>query len=209
MKSVFDAIDDAAVGAVAGGREHQRERHLEGLGHFEAVEGQRERQGDQSDHGRDAIAGGDEIIVQAADHLDLFARQADLLFGLAQRGLDRGAVARVEPPAGKADLPGVIVEVVGATDDTAGAATQLETLDIADTTLNPGWYRIGFCAQDASDHDMEVHVVHADNLLVLGAGAATGEMFATGTACTAGDPAATTGALTADASAVNFMLRVQ
>ena len=108
-----------------------------------------------------------------------------------------------------ADAGVQIVELVGVTDNSGGAATILHTLDIADTTLNPGWYRIGFCAQDATDHDLEIHVVHADNMLILSAGAATGEMFSTGTACTNGDPAATTGALTADVSAVNFVLRTQ
>lgn len=108
-----------------------------------------------------------------------------------------------------ADAGAQIVEVVGATDDGAGGASQLETLDIADTTLHPGWYRIGFCAQDVTDHDIEGDQVHADSLLFLSAGAATGEMFGTGAVCVAGNPAATTGALTAAADAPHFMLRTQ
>lgn len=109
-----------------------------------------------------------------------------------------------------ADAGVQIVELVGATDDGAGAATGLYTLDIADTTLHPGWYRFAFCAQDASDNDIELHQVDADILLIWGAGAATGEMTATGAnPCVAGDPPDTTGALTQVADNMVFMLRTQ
>jgi hypothetical protein len=109
-----------------------------------------------------------------------------------------------------ADAGAQIVELIGATDDGAGNATGLYTLDIADTTLHPGWYRIGFCAQDASDNDIEGHTANADVLLVYGAGAATGELYSEATnACVAGNPAATTGALAQAAHVPVFMLRTQ
>lgn len=109
-----------------------------------------------------------------------------------------------------ADAGVQIVELVGATDDGGGATTGLYTLDITDTTLQPGWYRFAFCAQDASDNDIELHQANADILLLWGAGAATGEMTATGAnPCVAGDPPATTGALTQVADNMVFMLRTQ
>jgi hypothetical protein len=109
-----------------------------------------------------------------------------------------------------ADAGAQIVEVVGATDDTAGAATQLENLNIADTTLNPGWYRIAFCAQDATDHDIEGHTAHADYLLMAGGGAAAGELYSEATnPCVNGDPPATTGALVQAAHVPVFKLRTQ
>jgi len=109
-----------------------------------------------------------------------------------------------------ADAGVQIVELVGATDDGAGAATGLYSLDIADTTLLPGWYRFAFCAQDASDNDIELHQTNADVLLIHGAGAAPGEFTSTATnPCVAGDPPATTGALVQGADNMVFMLRAQ
>jgi hypothetical protein len=110
-----------------------------------------------------------------------------------------------------ADAGAQIVELVGATDDGAGNATGLYSLDIADTVLQPGWYRVGFCAQDASDNDIEVHTAQADILLLWAAGALASEFTSTAAAapCVNGDPAAATGVLTQAAHKVPFMLRTQ
>jgi hypothetical protein len=109
-----------------------------------------------------------------------------------------------------ADAGVQIVELVGATDDGGGNATGLYSLDIADTVLHPGWYRIGFCAQDVSDNDIEVHQAQADILLIWGAGAAASEFTGTAAnACVAGNPAATTGVITQAADNPVFMLRTQ
>jgi hypothetical protein len=110
-----------------------------------------------------------------------------------------------------ADAGAQIVETVGATDDGAGNATGLYTIDIADTVLHPGWYRIGFCAQDASDNDIEVHTVNADVLLVWAGGALASEYTSTAAAnpCVAGNPNALTGVLTQSVHKVPFKLRTQ
>ena len=104
-----------------------------------------------------------------------------------------------------ADDGAQIVEVVGATDDGAGGATQLESLNIADTTLEAGWYRIGFCAQDVSDHAIEGFQVNADILLLYGGG--TGELVGTSAnPCVTGNPAATTGSISGATDAIPFIL---
>ena len=51
---------------------------------------------------------------QAAEHLDLERLEADLLVRLAQRGRRRIGIAGLGAAAGKADLPRMVVQVVGA-----------------------------------------------------------------------------------------------
>jgi len=46
--------------------------------------------------------------------VDVTAGEPDLLLRLAQRGVRRRGIAFLEPAAGKADLPRVVVKVVGA-----------------------------------------------------------------------------------------------
>ena len=104
-----------------------------------------------------------------------------------------------------------IVEQIGVTDDGAGAATGLYTINITDTLLLPGWYRVGMCAQDASDNDIEVQVAQADILTLVAGGALASEFTSTAAAnpCVAGDPEPVTGVLTQDADSLTFVLRAQ
>ena len=55
-----------------------------------------------------------EALVATGVARVVAAMQADLLFRLAQGGVDRRGVGLFHPPAGEADLAGVVVEVVGA-----------------------------------------------------------------------------------------------
>ncbi len=104
-----------------------------------------------------------------------------------------------------ADAGVQIVEALGATDDGAGNAIAADSINIADTTFEPGWYRIAFCAQDASDNDVMTQTIHANVLLVMGGG--TGEIVGTGAnACVAGNPPDTTGAITNLPDFVPFIL---
>ncbi len=51
------------------------------------------------------------VEIEIADRLDEFAFQADLFLGLAQRGVERRGVGRIDLAAGKGNLAGVIVEM--------------------------------------------------------------------------------------------------
>ena len=54
------------------------------------------------------------VEIEIADRIDEFAGKADLLLGLAQRGVERRSVGRIDLAAGKGNLAGVIVEMGGA-----------------------------------------------------------------------------------------------
>ena len=96
-------------------RRHQElQRHFEGLGHFEAVQRQRERRLDQRDHRRDDEGGDGGIGRQLADHLDMAWPKADFFFGLAQRSGGGVLVVRLRASAGEADLPRVVAQMIGA-----------------------------------------------------------------------------------------------
>lgn len=99
-----------------------------------------------------------------------------------------------------------IVEAIGASDDGAGGFNGAYSINITDTTFEPGWYRIAFCAQDVSDNDIVIQTANGNIELVLGAG--TGEFLGQGAnPCVAGDPPATTGAISqADGELVPFLL---
>jgi len=104
-----------------------------------------------------------------------------------------------------ADGGAQIVEVIGPTDDTANAVVNAYTMNIADTTFEPGWYRIAFCAQDTTDNDIGSQTLHADVLLVFGG--STGEIVGTAAnPCVDGNPPATTGAITGAANVIPFIL---
>jgi hypothetical protein len=68
---------------------------------------QRERRCHEADHRHDAKTRAHLVTVEEAEHLDMGARQTDLLFGLAQRGCDRRGIGRVDLAAGKRDLAGM------------------------------------------------------------------------------------------------------
>ena len=55
-----------------------------------------------------------------ADDRDPRRIEADLLLGLAQRRGGGASVIRFDPPAGKADLPGMVAQMVGAPGEQEG-----------------------------------------------------------------------------------------
>ena len=99
---------------VVGGIHQPAERHLEHLGDLDRIDLQRGARTHQADHRRDDEAGSGGVGRQAAEHLDLERLEADLLVRLAQRRRHRVGIARLGAAAGKADLSGMVVEVVGA-----------------------------------------------------------------------------------------------
>ena len=51
------------------------------------------------------------VQIEIAERIDEIAIQPDLLLGLAQRGVERRSVGRIDLAAGKGNLAGVIVEM--------------------------------------------------------------------------------------------------
>src|SRR5208283_1734042 len=93
--------------------ENKRKRHLEHRGYFERISRERKRYPDDADHRDDLETRPGHVSVEPTDHRHMIARQADLLLGLAQRRLLRVAIARLYPPAGERDLPGVRAQMRG------------------------------------------------------------------------------------------------
>ena len=54
------------------------------------------------------------VEIEITDRIDEFAGKADLFLGLAQCGVERRSIGRIDLAAGKGNLAGVIVEVGGA-----------------------------------------------------------------------------------------------
>lgn len=80
-----------------------------------------------------------------------------------------------------------------------GTAAGLETIDVTDVTLYPGYYRLGICSSDATN--LHVHAtLQDDETIDVIAGIAGDITYGTAAnGCTTGVPATTTGALsTAD-----------
>ena len=104
LERVVAAANPAAHAAVDPARrlvEEEGEGDLERVGDLERIQGQDESRADEPDDGGHAVAGHRLVSVEQAGELDVLAPEADLLRGLAQRGVDGPAVGVVEPPAGK------------------------------------------------------------------------------------------------------------
>jgi hypothetical protein len=84
--------------------------------------------GDQADEGVDQVAGDERRgRGKLAQDLDVDARQADLLLGLAQRGFAQIGVLGVVAAAGKGDLSGVAAQVgAPAREDRVGLLVRAE-----------------------------------------------------------------------------------
>ena len=100
--------------AVVGRIEQVAERHLEGVFDLLARERQLEAGPHERHHGRDAKAGDHDVVGEIADDGDETRVEADLFARFARCCGRRAAVARLDTPAGKADLPGVIAQLRGA-----------------------------------------------------------------------------------------------
>ena len=121
MKGTLDELPvllPAAQTALVIGRIHQEgQRHHEGFLHL--LRRQHKRLGlhrgiQQSHHGIDPIPRAGGHAGQAAQHLDLMTRQANLLGGLAQGALGGRGIVRVQPAARKGNLPPVMAQPVAA-----------------------------------------------------------------------------------------------
>ena len=113
VKTALHAAHRQLVAPVVGGLQDERQRHFEDLGDLAAIRLEGRRRRDEADDWGNPIAGSDQIIVQAADDLDVGSGQPDFLFGFSERRLLRGPVAWVGAAAGKADLPGVARKPLG------------------------------------------------------------------------------------------------
>jgi hypothetical protein len=89
------------------------QRGLEGSRHFPGVEPELEVRMHEADDGCHAKPADDRVVRQESQDLDPVARKPDLLLSLPQRGRRGVGIARLEAPAGKGDLPGVVREAVG------------------------------------------------------------------------------------------------
>ena len=121
MKGALDELSvllPAAQTALVIGRVHQEgERHHEGFLHFLWRQHQRLglHRGIQQSHYRvDPIARAGGHAGQAAQHLDLMTRQADLLGRLAQGPLGGRGIFRIQPAARKGNLPPVVAQPIAA-----------------------------------------------------------------------------------------------
>src|SRR6478735_9029392 len=108
------AAEFLAVNLVVLGIHQERERHLEGVNHFRLVDLQREAGLDPRDRRQDAKSERGSVEIEIADRLDELALEADFLTGLAQRGIERGSVGRIDLAAGKGNLAGVAGEMLRA-----------------------------------------------------------------------------------------------
>jgi len=75
--------------------------------------------------GDDELRGHRLGVVEGAERLDGRARQADLLFRLAQRRLEKAGVGRIHASPGEADLAAVRADVVRALGEDEGGAAAL------------------------------------------------------------------------------------
>src|SRR5688572_6528662 len=89
---------------IARGIEKALERHFENGVDLERVERKRERRLDPRDHRRDAKTRRNVVLGQAPEQPHAVAREADLLFGLAQRRFFARRVLELDAAARKADL---------------------------------------------------------------------------------------------------------
>ena len=103
-----------AVKLMVGRIEKMREWHLEGLGDFERIQRELERRSDNAHQRRDAKTRTRQIVRQSTEKLDMSAIKADLFLGFAQRSVDRRAIHLFQSASGKADLSGVMAQVIGA-----------------------------------------------------------------------------------------------
>ncbi len=105
-----------------GGVEQIIERHFEDRVHFAVSRAQRQIGRDDGNDGLDGKAGAGAEQVRAADHVHLSRRQGNLFLRLAQGSGDRVGIVRIEPPAGKGDLPAMLAQVrMALSEDHAGA----------------------------------------------------------------------------------------
>mmetsp|Transcript_22126 Transcript_22126/g.87070 ORF Transcript_22126/g.87070 Transcript_22126/m.87070 type:complete len:258 (-) Transcript_22126:4993-5766(-) len=114
QKAPLHTCDLEDVVTVMGGVHQKGQGHLEGLGHLEGVEHHFERRLDQTNHRCHLEVGNRRIDRQLANDLDMPSREADLFLGLSQGRRDRAIVVRLDAATGKADLAGVVAQVVGA-----------------------------------------------------------------------------------------------
>ena len=85
----------------------------EGLLHLGAVGTGRELRLDQRHHGRDAKSREHDLVGQETGNAGLRGVQADFFTRLAQRGLGRIAVLRVDGATGERNLPRMLAQMVG------------------------------------------------------------------------------------------------
>jgi hypothetical protein len=95
-----------------------RDRDADGVEHLAGldVRGLVRAVGPPEHRGHHVTRDRDHDRGQLAQDVHVVGVQADLLVGLAQRGGD-GVLARLEPPAGQGDLPGVVAQLPGALDE--------------------------------------------------------------------------------------------
>ena len=90
--------------AIRVGSDELGERHPEHAVDLRTVRLQFDRRRDGADDGHDVAAADDRVeVLELALDVDQRRIEPDLLVRLAQRGVDR-RLARIDPPAGKADL---------------------------------------------------------------------------------------------------------
>jgi hypothetical protein len=94
------------------GRIHQEsQRHLERIIDFGLADAQFEARLDPRHRRQNAKSETGGVEIEIADRIDEFAIKPDLLFGLAQGGLERRGVGRVDLAAGEGNLAGMIRSV--------------------------------------------------------------------------------------------------
>ena len=81
------------------------ERDLEGLGHLEGIQLQFKRRLHQGQHRRDGKTGTGSVFRQIAKRFDMTTGQPDFLFRLAQGGMERTQVLRLDASTGKTAAP--------------------------------------------------------------------------------------------------------
>jgi hypothetical protein len=96
-----------------GGIEQEIERDLECIRHLMRIKHQREGRRHDADHRRDGKSSPRHVMIELPDRLDMAARHADFLLGLAQRRGDGIDIVILDPPAGKCDLTGMPRQMVG------------------------------------------------------------------------------------------------
>src|SRR5574343_975160 len=91
--------------------EQEGQGHLENFGHLKGIRLQVERRCYQSHHRRYPKTRSRSVFGQKTNDLHTLPRQPNFLLGFAQSRIHRCRIVRLDPPAGKADLPGMIPQM--------------------------------------------------------------------------------------------------
>lgn len=108
------ALEFPAVALMVGRIQKVGERDFEDFGNFEGIQCELKRRMNESNHRGHAKPRTGQVVGQPAHHFNVCPRKTYLLLRLAQGRIERRKVTSFDSPARKADLPRMVVEMIGA-----------------------------------------------------------------------------------------------